>query len=70
MCLFLGTVSHDDNLNMTFIISFMDVYYAWQCVLKGVKQGVGICCSCCNQEVSFSFFNSICQRGEDICLFC
>lgn len=32
----------------------MDVYDAWQCVLKGVKQGGGICCSCCNQEVSLS----------------
>ncbi|KAG0622499.1 hypothetical protein M758_3G101300 [Ceratodon purpureus] len=32
-------------------------YYARnQCVLKGVKQGGGICCSCCDQEISASAF--------------
>jgi hypothetical protein len=32
-------------------------YYARnQCVLKGMKQGGGICCSCCNQEISCSAF--------------
>uniref|UniRef100_A0A7I4EA87 PHD-type domain-containing protein n=1 Tax=Physcomitrium patens TaxID=3218 RepID=A0A7I4EA87_PHYPA len=32
-------------------------YYARnQCILKGVKQGGGICCKCCNQEISCSAF--------------
>lgn len=32
-------------------------YYARnQCILKGVKQGGGICCSCCNQEITCSAF--------------
>ena len=39
---------------------FQRIWFAWQCKLRGVKQGEGIHCSCCQKKENFTqYFHSV-----------
>ena len=42
------------------LIVFERIWVVWQCKLRGVKQGEGILCSCCQKKVNFTqYFHSV-----------